>query len=165
MKKWVSLVAVTMLCLSLIGCGKEVTPTLPENGFTGQVSVQYKEMLVEGQLTCGSDGSLSLACTQPKSLKGITFGWDGTGMTVGLGKMQVAMPAESVPQSALIGCLARVLTADHPEGTLTDGGYVLSGRAGDTAYTLVCDPDTGLPVSLSVPEEELSAAFAEVKLL
>lgn len=165
MKKWVSLVFALLMGLSLLGCGKKETPTLPKDGFTCQVSVQYKEMLVEGRLTCADDGSLSLACTQPKSLKSVTFGWDGGGMTVGLGEMQVAIPAETAPQGALIACLAQVLAADHGEGTVTDAGYLIEGQAGDMAYTLVCDPETGLPVSLTVPQEELSAAFDQVTLL
>lgn len=165
MKKWVSLVLSVLIGLSLTGCGEEKPPSLPENGFTCQTTVQYKEMTVEGTLTCTGDGNLTLECTLPKSLYGVTLGYDGTGMTMGLGKMQVAIPAESVPQSALIGCLARVLTADRGDGTLTDEGYVFSGQVEDTAYTLVCDPATGLPVSLTVPAEEMTAVFTEVTVL
>ena len=36
-----------------------------------------------------------------------------------------------------------------------------SGEVGGKAYELVCDPDTGAPVSLSMPEEELAAVFTE----
>lgn len=165
MKKWVSLVLSVLIGFSLTGCGAQKPPTPPENGFTCQTIVQYKEMTVEGKLTCSGDGKMTLECTLPKSLYGVTLGYDGTGMTMGLGKMQVAVPAEKVPQSALIGCLARALTADHTDGELTDEGYVFSGKVEDTAYTLVCDPATGLPVSLSVPQEELEAAFTDVQLL
>lgn len=161
MKKWVSLVCTALLGLSLTACGGGESPAPPENGFTCQTTVQYQEMTVEGTLTCSGDGKLTLECTLPKSLYGITLGYDGDGMTMGLGEMQVSVPAEKVPQSALIGCLAKVLTADHTGGETTDEGYVLEGTLEDTAYTLVCDPATGLPVSLSIPTEDLTAVFAD----
>lgn len=161
MKKWVSLVLTLLVGVSLTACGAEKAPPPPENGFTCQTTVQYQDMTVEGTLTCTKDGKLTLECTLPKSLYGVTLGYDGSGMTMGLGEMQVAVPAESVPQSALIGCLARVLTADYTEGEMTDEGYVVTGQVGETAYTLVCDPATGLPLSLSVPAEQMMAAFAE----
>lgn len=161
MKKWVSWVCAALMGLSLTACGGGEPPAPPENGFTCQTTVQYQEMTVEGTLTCTGDGELTLECTLPKSLYGITLGYDGTGMTMGLGGMQMSVPAEKVPQSALIACLAGVLTADHTGGTATDEGYVLEGTAGEVAYTLVCDPATGLPVSLSVPAESLTAVFTD----
>ena len=165
MKKWVALVLSVLIGCSLIGCGEEKPPTLPKEGFTCQTTVQYKEMTVEGELTCYNDGQMALKCTLPKSLYGVTLGYDGSGMTMGLGEMQVAIPEEKVPQSALIGCLARVLTAEHADGEMTDEGYVFTGSAEGVAYTLVCDPSTGFPVSLTIPDETLTAVFTEATAL
>ena len=165
MKRWIALLLSALLSLSLTACGDKEPPPLPEEGFACQTTVQYKEMTVEGKLTCTKDGKLTLACTLPKSLYGVTLGYDDTGMTMGLGKMQMAIPAESVPQSALIGCLAGVLTARHSGGELTDEGYVYAGQIEGVDYTLVCDPVTGLPVSLSVPSEELTAVFTDGQTL
>ena len=162
MKKWVSLVLLLLIGVSLTGCKEESPPPPPEDGFRCQTTVQYGDMTVEGALACTGDGKLTLECTLPKSLYGVTLGYDGNGMTMGLGEMQMSVPTESVPQSALIGCLARVLTADHTAGEVTDEGYVVSGQVENTAYTLVCDATTGLPVSLTVPAEQLTAVFTEV---
>lgn len=161
MKKWIALLLSVLMGLSLTACGGKEPPPLPEDGFTCQTTVQYKEMTVEGTLTCTGDGKLTLACTLPKSLYGVTLGYDDNGMTMGLGKMQMAIPTDSVPQSALIGCLAGVLTAPHSGGELTDEGYVYTGQTEGVDYTLVCDFATGLPVSLSVPSEELTAVFTD----
>ena len=165
MKRWVSLVLALLVGVSLTGCGEEKPPALPDSGFGCLTAVQYGDMTVEGKLTCTEDGKLTLECTLPKSLYGVTLGYDGNGMTMGLGDMQMSVPAESVPQSALIGCLARVLTATHTTGEMTDEGYVVSGQVENAAYTLVCDPTTGLPVSLTVPAEQLTAVFTDVTLL
>ena len=43
--------------------------------------------------------------------------------------------------------------------------YVITGMAGDTAYTLVCDAETGHPKTLSVPDEPLEVTFSQVTIL
>lgn len=108
---------------------------------------------------------MTLDFTLPKSLQGVTLGFDGTEMTMGLGGMDLAVPTEQIPQSALLVCLLRTLSASHPDGAETEEGLVVRGEVEQTAYVLVCDPVSGLPRSLSVPDEELEAVFTEVKPL
>ena len=62
----------------------------------------------------------------------------------------------------MIRCLAAVLAASHPTGTLTDDGYVIRGEAEGNTYVLVCDPTSGLPLTLSVPSQQLEAVFTNV---
>lgn len=162
MKQWVlRLAAVLCAALLLTGCGTP-PPTPPvTDGFTCHTMLQYREMTVEGTLVCCSDGGASLAFELPKSLQGVTLGWDGSGMRMQLGGMSVSVPEEKVPEGALIRRLLAVLTASHPGGSLTEEGYIINGEVEGVAYTLVCDPATGLPLSLSVPQEELEAVFTD----
>ena len=46
-----------------------------------------------------------------------------------------------------------------------DDGLTLEVQDGDTQYTLVCDPATGLPRTLTAPEEKLEVQFSDVHLL
>ena len=161
MKKWVCTVAVVALMLCAAGCTGNKPAETVTDGFTCRVAAAYREMNVEGDLQCAEDGDLSLTFTLPKSLQGVTLGWDGEEMTLSLGKMAMDVPADTVPQSALIRCLSRVLTAPHGAGTDTDGGYVVTGEVEDVDYTITFDSATGLPRSLSVPDEELEATFAD----
>ena len=166
MKQWVMpLIAVLSVALLLAGCGAPQTASPVTDGFTCRAAMQYREMAVEGELTCTTDGGASLSFTLPKSLQGITLGWDGGAMTMELGGMSLAVPPDKVPESALIRCLLSVLTAPHPTGTLTDEGYVMEGEAEGVAYTLVCDPTSGLPLSLTVPDQELEAVFTDMTRL
>jgi hypothetical protein len=62
----------------------------------------------------------------------------------------------------------RFVQKDTPKekpGTETEEGLVIRGEAEQTPYVLVCDPASGLPRSLSVPDEELEAVFTEVETL
>ena len=155
-----ALAAALLVCLS--GCGS----THPDNtvhpvttGFSCDTTIHYHEMELQGTLTRDAGGALTLSFSMPKTLDGVSIGWDGTAMSMELGGMRIAVPTDKVPQGALVQRLLQVLAAEHGDGTVTEEGYVISGDVGGDAYTLVCDPDTGLPDTLSLPAEELEATF------
>ena len=158
------LAVATAVVVFFTGCGDAVPKVQPKtDGFSCQAAIHYRELELVAQLTRQTDGKLETTFSLPKSLSGITLGWDGTEMTMTLGGVTMALPTEKVPESALIRCLLDILAAEHAEGIKTEEGYVINGEAQGKAYVLVCDPDTGLPKSLSMPEEELSAVFTAVK--
>ena len=160
------LLAVTAALLCLCGCGKEADIEPITDGFTAQATICYKEMDVMGQFTCGDDGRVTMVFTEPKSLDGVTLGWTGTQMQMRLGGMSIAVAEDSMPDGGLIRCLAQVLSGVEPKKGKKDGDdYVIQGDAEGTAYTLVCDAATGLPKSLSVPDESLTAEFSQVTVL
>ena len=170
MKRWLHRIAMVAgaVVLLLTGCAaghpdNTVQPVTAD--FSCRAVIHYRELELEADLTRQTDGKLILAFSKPNSLSGITLGWDGKDMTMELGGMSLFMAAEKVPESALIRCLLRVLAASHPAGTETDEGYTVTGEAEGMAYVLVCDPVTGLPLSLTVPEEELTATFTESERL
>lgn len=171
MKRWIltaaALTAATLLAL-LPGCGSrhpDNTAHPVTDGFTCRTVIRYHELELHAQLSRQTDGKLMLTFSMPKSLDGVALGWNGTDMTMELGGMSVAVPAEKVPQGALIQRLLQVLSADHGDGSVTEEGYVIVGETDGQAYTLVCDPQTGLPRSLSMPAQELDAAFSHAALL
>ena len=156
--------ALTLLCCG--GCGKQTTIDPITDGFTAQASIRYKEMDVQGQFSCSADGRVTMVFVQPKSLDGVTLGWNGSEMQMRLGGMTIAVAEDSMPDGGLIRCLAVVLSAVQPkEGEISGRDYVISGDADGTAYTLVCDAETGLPKSLTVPDADLTAEFTQVTIL
>ena len=160
--RWIAVLCAVLL---LAGCGAPSTVSPVTDGFTCRAAVQYGDMMVEGDLTCTREGEASLTFALPPSLQGITLALDADGMAMELGGMHLTVPADAVPQEALIRCLAAVLAAAHPTGTLTDEGYVIRGEAEGNTYTLVCDPTSGLPLTLSVPSQQLEAVFTNVTAL
>ena len=160
------LAAAAAALLLLSGCGRtraDATPPVTE-GFACQTAIRYRDMELQGQLTRTSDGKLTLAFSLPKTLNGVAVGWNGSDMTMELGGMSIAVPAEQVPQGALVKRLLQVLSADHGDGAVTEEGYAVSGEVEGETYTLVCDPATGLPVTLTLPAEGLEVTFTEVTL-
>ena len=159
------LVSVTVL-LCLCGCGKKTTIEPITDGFTAQATIRYKEMDVKGQVSCSTDGRVTMVFTEPKSLDGVTLGWNGTQMQMQLGGMSIEVAEERMPDGGLIRCLVQVLSDVEAKKGKQDGGdYVINGEAEGKAYTLICDAKTGLPKSLSVPDESLTATFSQVTKL
>lgn len=156
------LCAVLCAALLLAGCGAPSAVSPITDGFTCRAAMQYGDMTVEGDLTCTREGGASLTFALPPSLQGITLVFNDSGMAMELGGMQLTVPADAVPQEALIRGLAAVLSATHPTGVLTDEGYVIRGETEGGTYTLVCDPASGLPRSLSIPSQQLEAVFTDV---
>ena len=160
------LAAITAALLCLCGCGKKSTIQPITDGFTARATIQYKGMDVAGQFSCSNDGRVTMVFAQPKSLDGVTLGWNGNEMQMRLGGMTITVAEDSMPDGGLIRCLTRVLSTVEPKAGKQNGAdYVISGEAEDTAYTLVCDAETGLPKSLSVPDEQLEATFSQVTVL
>ena len=156
--------ALAFLCLC--GCDRRGSTPPITDGFTAQTTIRYKEMDVEGQFSCSADGRVNMVFSLPKTLDGVTLGWTGSEMQMGLGGMSITVSEDSMPDGGLIRCLTRVLAAVKPKDGKRDGtDYVISGTAGDMAYTLVCDVATGHPKTLSVPDEQLEVTFSEVTVL
>ena len=163
---YVRLAAVLAALLCLCGCGKKSTIQPITDGFTAQATIRYKEMDVAGQLSCSADGRVNMVFTLPKSLDGVTLGWNGSEMQMRLGGMTITVSEDSMPDGGLIRCLTRVLAAVEPSDGKKEGEhYVIDGDVGGTAYTLVCDAVSGFPLSLSVPDEQLEVTFSQVTTL
>lgn len=160
-----AIACVLAVCM-LGGCGAAANETKEPvtDGFSCTAQITYGEMELTARLRRTAAEAFTVAFESPKSLNGVTVGLSGTDMTLELGGMKVAVPTERVPQRALILCLARVLEATHPTGQRTEDGYVIEGEAEGESYTLVCDPDSGLPRSLSVPSQELTVTFTDVTM-
>lgn len=156
--------ALAFLCLC--GCGKSGSVQPITDGFSAATTIRYKEMDVQGQFSCSADGRVNMVFSLPKTLDGVTLGWTGSEMQMRLGGMSITVSEDSMPDGGLIRCLTRVLAAVKPKDGKRDGtDYVITGTAGDTAYTLVCDAATGHPKTLSVPDEQLEVTFSEVTVL
>ena len=163
---FVSLAVFSAMLLCLCGCGEKTAVNPIIDGFTAQTTIQYKEMEVQGQFSCGADGRVNMAFSSPKTLEGVTLGWTGSEMQMGLGGMTIAVSEDSMPDGGLIRCLTQVLVSIDPKAGEWDGSdYVIRGEAAGKAYTLLCDAQTGLPKSLTVPDEDLTATFTEVTAL
>ncbi len=158
----------SVLLLGVAGCSSShpdntVSPVTA--GFTCHTAMQYHELALEADMTRDTAGKLTLTFTAPNTLEGVAIGWDGKDMTMELGGMSVAVPADRVPQGALVQQLLCILATDHGDGTVTEEGYTVQGDLAGSPYTLVCHPDIGFPQRLSYPAEELQVTFTDARTI
>lgn len=170
MKRVLLQLSVWMCCalmlVGLVGCTVTREGVQPvTSGFTCLTEISYRELELGGQLTRYDDGKMVLTFAEPASLSGLSVGWDGRNMTMELAGMSIAIEESKVPQSALIKGLLHVLSADLTDGEREDDVYIITGTVDSMEYTLTCDAATGLPRSLSMPENELEARFLQARVL
>lgn len=170
MKRVLTQMSVWVCCLlllvGLVGCTatrERVDPVT--SGFTCAVEMSYRELELVGQLTRYDDGKMVVTFASPSSLSGLSVGWNGEDMTMELGGISVAVAPDRVPQSALVKGLLRVLSSPTADAEREGDACVVSGTADGMEYTLVCDAVTGLPRSISMPDNELNVRFLQPRLL
>ena len=122
MKRIWAQTCVWLCCFSLlvlVGCsaGSGAVPPVT-NGFTCTAAIDYRELSVEGTMTCLDDGKLMLSFTHPDTLSGVTISWDGERMAMELAGVTVHLEESAIPQSALIKSVLEVLNASHGDGVL-----------------------------------------------
>lgn len=148
----------------MVGCHPQTPRVQPNTAeFTCDIRAAYKELAVAGSLTRHSAGTLELKFTEPSTLDGLTAVWDGETVTMHLYGLSFTADPTSIPESGLGQELVAVLDAalrGEGEREIGEGGtVVLTGETAAGAYTLVCDGNSGYPLSLSVPALPLSAEF------
>ena len=103
-RRFVWLLLLLAALLLLAGCASQTNSSIQPvtTGFSCQAAIHYRDLELVSQLTCTADGGVKTTFVLPKSLNGITLGWNGTDMTMELGDATIALPAEKVPESALM---------------------------------------------------------------
>ncbi len=157
---WMVLV---VLCLTA-GCRGSAPAAEPVGEqFTCTIQALYRDLAVEGTLTRATAGTLTLEFDKPDTLKGLTVRWDGDTVKLSMLGLDFSIDPNTVPESALgKEIIAALDTALRGEGErkLTDGKLVVAGNGANGAYELVCDGNSGVPLSLSVPSLPLTVTFS-----
>lgn len=157
---------VILLTLLLAGCKQTPAAEPVGSGFTCQIQADYKDLDVKGTLVRQTAGTLKLAFSAPESLSGMTALWNGESVELQMNGMSFSVDPATVPESALGEEIVAVLDAairGEGDRTQKDGKLFIRGNGDNGAYELVCDAETGVPLSLSVPSIPLAVTFFDFK--
>ena len=162
MRRWWCALAV--LAVLFTGCRpvKQAEPKVVE--FSCKMEAVYRDLAVEATLTRYGAGTLVLDFEQPDTLRGLTARWDGEAVTLSLYGLEFTADLPSLPEQALGTELVAVLDAAlRGEGELhrENGTLTLRGHTSGGEYSAVFDAESGLPLSLSMPQLPLEVRFAE----
>ncbi len=158
--------AVLCLVLAMSSCkksgGKAEAPVV--TGFECDVKLTYRDMDIAGHLTRLNAGTLTLAFTEPASLKDMTMMWDGENISMKMYGLTFGVDPSEVPESALgkgiIDALDVAFRGGAAKGEVTDEGVKTQGDSVNGQFELLSDPDSGSLLALKVPSLNLTASFS-----
>ncbi len=156
---WLSIVII-----GLTGCAPQKAAPPQTTNFSCAIRATYDRMTVAGTLTRYTAGTLQLAFTEPATLDGLTVSWDGELVTLGMRGLTYQVDPDDVPESALGNEVIAILDAamrSELKGVVEDGKQIFDSVGKNGEYQLVCDAETGVPLSLSVPDLGLYAEFSD----
>lgn len=162
-----SVVCTIFACFVLLtscapGSSGHTAPTF--TGFSCSADIAYRDLTVKGRLSRVSAGTLTLDIEEPSTLSGMTLSWDGEQIQVKMLGLSVDLEPADIPASALGSALVDTLDAAlrvQDQAVLSDGVMKLDGECAAGSYTVTSDPATGALLTLTVPDLELSASFAD----
>lgn len=151
--------------LMMTGCRSSQPAAEPVGAFFScHVEAVYRDITVVGTLKREAAGTLAITFSQPETLEGLSACWNGETVELSWHGLSFSMAPEAVPEGALGEEMMAVWDATvrgEGERTEQDGQTVICGESSSGSYELVCDAETGMPLSLSIPSLPLQAEFSQ----
>lgn len=154
-----------LIIFILAGCKAEKQTAVQLFGLSFDCKASYNGGTVAGNIKAYGGGVFSFTLSEPQLISGTEVKYDGETVTInylGLSySPQLPLPADDT-NTVLNTVIATA--AGGKTAKLCEDKYILEDKAGDLAYTLTVT-ESGLPLSLSVPDAGLSAEFSNVTLI
>ena len=133
-------------------------------GFECDGALTYRDMEITGHLTRLNAGTLTLAFTEPASLKDMTMMWDGENISMKMYGLTFGVDPSEIPESALgkgiVDALDVALRGGGGGARVTEEGVKTEGDSVNGQFELLSDPESGSLLSLKVPSLNLKADFS-----
>ena len=153
-----------IIMIGLTGCSPKKAAPPQTTNFSCAIRATYNDMTLAGTLTRYTAGTLQLTFTEPETLDGMTVSWDGELIMLEMMGLTFNVDPADVPESALGNEVIAILDAamrSELQGVVQDGKQIFDSTGENGNYQLVCDAETGYPLSLSVPRLGLYAEFSD----
>lgn len=166
MKKHLSLFP--LLCAVILlfsGCADTAAKEPLTEKFTCDFSVDYQDMQFAGIMQRSNAGTLTMSLKEPKTLSGLTVSHDGEKTTASLGILEYTLD-EKLPQASAVNTILDVLDdlfEKAQSGKLIDDGMEFTGKTDGFDYRMLSDPDTGVLMTLEVPDMQLNVKFSGMR--
>ena len=169
------LIVAGVLCAGLCACGSAAPaePVPPLAGHTGNYDTQAKitcgELSATATVSQESPDACTVTFTSPDSLEDMAFLFRQDSVDVSYKDLGFQFDPGSVPGGAIakvmVSAVGKAMRDDGVTAESTEAGTELSGTLETGAFTLRLDPESGSPLKLSVPSEELEIEFVNFRFL
>lgn len=167
-RKALPVLAVLVLVAVLAGCfGRRDTSQNAslQNEFVLDAVITCQGVEAKAQVSKSGEG-YQVKLTEPESLKGMEFDYDGEKVTVSYLGLSVGVDKNTVLTSFATSLIASVNHALIGSGTdvKNDGdNFVISGKTESGNYQLEASRKDGTPVSLKLPDLGLTCVFSKAE--
>lgn len=161
--KAVATLLATACLLFFSGCRQSPKEPPKTSDFTCNITAQCGDLTVKGTLSRPTPAELTLTLSEPATLNGLTFHFNGTELAAEWHGLSIPLNREELPSTALTeGLITALESADTlTEHTVTEAGLVTEGTAKNHAFSLLSDPETGALRQLNIPSLDLYVTFGE----
>ncbi len=165
MKRSIAFLLSIFILITCCACKKEVPP-IPDVNFSGNMTVTYKKVAMECKVTNDRSAGLSVIILKPELISGLTLRVVNGVSKIEYGSVSYELGSDKTLQTDFVAYLSDVLTSVVNTTTYTklDNSYwKYTGKIKSTEYILLQDSVTGYPVSLRIPDIDLTIKFSNMK--
>ena len=154
-----------LLVASLCSCDVSLAgkPKITSLNFSTDARVSYKSYdLIDCKMVSVEDGPLTIDIEKPVLLSGLQIVCQNEGCTIKVGSLSYEADINQFPQVGFGNILRQslILAKDSTEAEKNeDGTWTIKSQLESSHVELKIDGETGYPISLSIPEEEINVIF------
>lgn len=166
MKKTFFALLFIFLSLAVCGCSDKTTDITPViRGISFSAELTYYNECCEADVRVAEDGTAAMEITSPDTIKGLTFRFDGDGLTAEYLGLEYKTDFNSLPEGNACIRLYEILTdaADGETPVTAEGDDYCILREDEKGYKLYVGA-TGLPIKAEDPLNGFTAVFKGVTL-
>jgi len=157
-----------MFILLFGGCAREktATPPVPELNFKGDISVTYNNYTLECSIENNLANSCEITVKEPCLLSGLKMIVKGGNCKLEMGKVSYEFDPAALKHTEFATSLSEALTNvlnTTKYSQLENGMWKYTGQTEIGQFTLLQDGETGYPISLKIPDADLSVKFKNMK--
>ncbi len=173
-RKWAVLTAVMILLWStaifFTGCVKKEAPSqeLQQNisqPFTAKATIRLENMTLMADVNKTSPQKFTLKVSEPKSLEGLTFDYDGERIGVAFKGMSVDVADDSLTAKFMANLILKSINAASEESGVTvtqqDDGLLIKGKQDSGEFEILLDRNNGSILKVNLPELDLECSFSD----
>ncbi len=148
------------LILIMTSCAAEPAPIQKE--FSAIVTSEYNGIKIKAEVK-PTNHTLIIKLKSPESLKGCTYTYRGSDLTVEYNELKLNAECGYLPENAFPNIIYNVLETVNSGETVLSGKYnnnaLYSGKSNSGEFTLTCDCNTGYISELELKDFKFSADF------
>lgn len=173
-RKWavgLGLVAVMWSTVFLFsGCRKAEAPSKEiqqdlSQPFTATATVRLDQMTLTADVNKTSPQKFTLKVSEPKSLEGLTFDYNGEKIGVSFKGMSVDIADDSLTAKIMAGLILKSINAASEESGVTvvqqDNGLLIQGENENGDFEILLDRENGSILKVNMPDLDLECSFSD----